>query len=85
MCFWCSSILKNLFGAQHKNVLRKKKKEWKKLTWREISKNWQILGYILTTAVYNIYLHPLNAYPGPFLARSTLVSQARKMITFTGM
>lgn len=29
--------------------------------------------YLAGTIVYNLYFHPLSAFPGPFLARSTLV------------
>ncbi|OCL11142.1 putative cytochrome P450 [Glonium stellatum] len=32
-----------------------------------------VLAYTFVITVYNLYFHPLAAYPGPFLARSTLL------------
>ncbi|KAK3321248.1 putative cytochrome P450 [Cercophora scortea] len=32
-----------------------------------------VIGYIVCNVIYNFYLHPLARFPGPFLARSTLL------------
>jgi hypothetical protein len=32
--------------------------------------------FLFTRIIYNIYFHPLARFPGPFLARATLVSSS---------
>jgi hypothetical protein len=31
-----------------------------------------VLAYVVSTAIYRLYLHPLAKYPGPFWARLTV-------------
>lgn len=37
----------------------------------------QGLVYIVGNGIYNLYFHPLAAFPGPFMARASLVSHGR--------
>jgi hypothetical protein len=39
--------------------------------------------YCAAFIVYNIWFHPLSSFPGPWLARSTLVSQLAIIIAAT--
>lgn len=35
-----------------------------------------IVGYVVYTAIYNIYFHPLARFPGPPIARTTVYWKA---------
>lgn len=35
-----------------------------------------LLSYVVASVAYNIFLHPLRAYPGPFLWRATRITKA---------
>ena len=39
--------------------------------------------YCAACIVYNIWFHPLSSFPGPWLARSTLVSQLAIIVAAT--
>ncbi|KAF2823032.1 cytochrome P450 [Ophiobolus disseminans] len=39
-----------------------------------------LLGYVFTKIVYNVFLHPLRSYPGPLLARATLLVYQREIM-----
>ena len=41
----------------------------------------QILLYLCANVIYNLYFHPLSAYPGPFLARCSRLWYTRVLLS----
>lgn len=38
------------------------------------------VGYAILKIFYNLFLHPLRRFPGPLLARATVITYQRKIL-----